>query len=207
MKRLTIFAAVGCLLATFLLSSCDSKQKVSENLRGVWATDPEALHDTGAARTTVTRLIEFTPSESNGEGNITLVAYITVENTVPFNDSIVTPLTITASGTASMSGTYAMKDHDDMDISLNPSTLSVNVDPDAVQLNYDVLSESSSSDVVNLTGASSILASQQIGHIARNIFFHLTEIEDIKVNYNLMKCELDDTDFVFHRQGVTLAEK
>jgi hypothetical protein len=199
--------AMPALAAMLTFSSCDSKQKLSDNLRGTWATDPEAIHDTGAARTTITRLIEFTPSGSNGEGNLTMVAYITVENTVPFNDSIVTPLAITASGTATISGLYQVKDDDDMSLTLDSSSLSVNVDPDAVRLNYNILTENSSSEVVNLTGAAAMLASQQIGHIARNMFFHLTEIEDIKVNNNLMKCELGDVDFVFHRQAVSLDGK
>ncbi len=193
------FAASGLLVFT----SCDSRQKLSEEVQGIWAGAPEQLTSTGAARATMVRALEFTPTGDAGEGNVTLTAYITVENTMPANDSIVTPMTITAAGTATITGLYQAKDDDDMLINLDDSSLSVTVDPEGVQLNYDILSGDSGSQLSTLRPAAVILASQQIEHAARNVFFNLSEIEDIKVNNNIMECEIGHHDLTFRRQETT----
>lgn len=44
-----------------------------------------------------------------------------------------------------------------------------------------------------------VLATQQINRAAQNAFFDLTEIEDIKINNNLMSCEIGDRDLNFTR--------
>lgn len=190
-------AAAGLLV----LSSCDSRQKLSEELQGLWGGTPEQLTSTGAARATMVRMMEFTSTGDAGEGNVTLTAYISVENTMPANDSIVTPLTITASGTATITGVYQAKDDDDLLLNLDASSLSVSVDPEAVELNYDILTGESGSQLASLRPAAAILASQQIDHAARNVFFNLTEIEDIKVNNNMLECEMGHHDLTFHRQS------
>ena len=50
-----------------------------------------------------------------------------------------------------------------------------------------------------------MLASQQIDHAARNVFFNLTEIEDIKINNNMLKCEMAHKDLTFRRQPAGVA--
>ncbi|MDE5625179.1 MAG: hypothetical protein K2I61_02540 [Muribaculaceae bacterium] len=191
--------------ALFMLVSCDSRQKLSEDLQGVWAGTPEQLTNSGAARATMVRMMEFTSTGNAGEGNVTLTAYITVENTMPANDSIVTPLTISASGTATITGLYQAKDDDDMLLNLDASSLTVNVDPKGVELSYDVLSGQSGSHLASLRPAAAMLASQQIDHAARNVFFNLTEIEDIKINNNMLKCEMAHKDLTFRRQPAGVA--
>lgn len=191
--------------AALMLASCDSRQKLSEELQGVWAGTPEQLTNSGAARATMVRMMEFSSTGDAGEGNVTLTAYITVENTMPANDSIVTPLTISASGTATITGLYQAKDDDDLLLNLDASSLAVNVDPDGVELSYNILSGESGSHLATLKPAAAMLASQQIDHAARNVFFNLSEIEDIKVNNNMLKCEMGHKDLTFRRQSAGMA--
>lgn len=190
--------ALGAMAVMF--TSCDSKQKLSENMKGIWAGAPEQLADTGAAKATVVRTMEFTPTGEAGQGSVTLTAYVTVENTMPANDSIVTPLTITASGTATITGLYQAKDDDEMLLNLDGSSMTVNVDPEAVQLNYDILTGDSAPQLASLKPAAAVLASQQINHAARKVFFNLTEIDDIKIHNDIMDCELGHQDLTFRRQ-------
>lgn len=190
------------VMASLSLTSCNERQKLSQELSGSWSGQPETLTDTSAARATMTRILAFTPTGDAGEGDVTITAMITVENTMPATDSIVTPLTITASGVATITGVYQAKDDDDIIINLDTSSLTVNVDPDAVQMNYDILSQNDDATMAKLRGAAAILADQQINHAARVSLLNLATIEDIHVNNNLMKCEIGNRDIVFRREAL-----
>lgn len=201
MKKSNILLTAACGLA-IAFTSCDSREKLSENLQGIWAGTPEQVTDTGAAKATMTRLMEFTKTGDAGAGNVTLTAYITVEDTMAQSDSIVAPLTITASGTASITGVYQAKDDDEILLNLDASSLTVNIDPEAVQLNYNVLTTSGTSQLVSLKPAAAVLANQQITRAAQSAFFNLREIEDIKFHDQLMTCEMSHRDMTFSRQAV-----
>lgn len=198
-KSIFPFGMLAALMA-FVVSSCDSRQKLSEDVAGLWSGTPEMLTNAGATRATMVRMMEFTPTGSAGEGSVTLTAYITVENTLPATDSIIAPLTISASGTATVTGLYQAKDDDDIMLNLDVTSFTVNVDPEAVQFDYNVLTGGGGSELTSLRPAAERLASQQIDHAARNIFFNLTEIEDIKVQKDMMQCEIGHKDLTFRRQ-------
>lgn len=194
--------SVALAAASLLFSSCDNKEKLSKALNGVWAGAPEQITDTGAAKASMIRSFEFTPTGNSGEGNVTMTVFITVENTMPASDSIVTPLTITATGSATLTGVYQATDDDEIKVNLDASLPTVDVDPDAVQLNYNVLTDASASNVSALKSGAEILVRQQISHAAQKVFSDLTEIDDIKISRNLMSCEINQKDLTFRRQGV-----
>ena len=200
MKKVLI--ALCCMGAGLtVVSSCDSKGRLAEAVEGEWTGNPERLLDTGAASATMVRMMEFSPGEVATEGTITMTAVITVENTMQFNESVVTPLTITATGTATITGTYQVRDHDDILVGLDATSLSVSVDPDAVQLNYNIISEDSAPMVEKLKPGAAVLATQQINRAAQNAFANITEIEDIHIKNNTMRCEIGDHDIAFSRAG------
>ena len=198
-KVLIALCCMGAMLT--VVSSCDSKGRLAEAVEGEWTGNPERLLDTGAASATMVRMMEFSPGEVATEGTITMTAIITVENTMQFNESVVTPLTITATGTATITGTYQVRDHDDILVGLDATSLSVSVDPDAVQLNYNILSEDSAPMVEKLKPGAAVLATQQINRAAQNAFANITEIEDIHIKNNTMRCEIGDLDIAFSRAG------
>lgn len=192
--------AMSALLAATGFSSCDSKQKLSEQLSGIWAGQEEQLTNTGAARASMTRMLQFTPTGTKGEGDFTMTAYITVDNTMPAGEEIVAPLTITASGTATITGVYQVKDDDELVLNLDASSLTFDVDPEAVELKYDLLTQQSAPEIETLKPAASVLVTQQIEHAARSAFSNITEIDDIKITNNLMSCEIGHSDLTFRRQ-------
>ncbi len=198
-KTGTILAATMTAGVMALATSCNSKAKLSEAVQGQWTGNPEKVLDTGAASATMMRVLEFTRGAADTEGSVTMSAIITVENTMQFNDSIVSPLQITATGTATITGVYQAKDDDELTISLDATSMSVNVDPDAVQLNYNIISESSAPMVEKLKPGAAILATQQINRAAQNAFSNITSIDDIHVDGNLMKCEINDRDLIFSK--------
>lgn len=200
MKKVIIaLCCMGAMLT--VVSSCDSKGRLAEAVKGEWTGNPERMLDTGAASATMVRMMEFSPGEVATEGTVTMTDIITVENTMQFNEAVVTPLTITATGTATITGTYQVRDHDDILVGLDATSLSVSVDSDAVQLNYNIVSEDSAPMVEKLKPGAAVLATQQINRAAQNAFANITEIEDIHIKNNTMRCEIGDRDITFSRAG------
>lgn len=188
-------AAVAGMLT--LMTACDTKAKLAESVQGKWTGNPEKMLDTGAASASMVRTLEFTKGAADTEGSVTMTAMITVENTMQSNDSIVTPLQITASGVATITGVYQAKDDDELTISLDATSMNVNVDPDAVKLNYNIATATSAPLVEKLKPGAAILATQQINRAAQNEFSNITEIDDIKIEGSIMRCEINHTDLTF----------
>ncbi len=188
-------AAVAGMLT--LMTACDTKAKLAESVQGKWTGNPEKMLDTGAASASMVRTLEFTKGAADTEGSVTMTAMITVENTMQSNDSIVTPLQITASGVATITGVYQAKDDDELTISLDATSMNVNVDPDAVKLNYNIATATSAPLVEKLKPGAAILATQQINRAAQNAFSNITEIDDIKIEGPIMRCEINHTDLTF----------
>ncbi|MBJ2195414.1 MAG: hypothetical protein JFT11_06580 [Muribaculaceae bacterium] len=188
-------AAVAGMLT--LMTACDTKAKLAESVQGKWTGNPEKMLDTGAASASMVRTLEFTKGAADTEGSVTMTAIITVENTMQSNDSIVTPLQITASGVATITGVYQAKDDDELTISLDATSMNVNVDPDAVKLNYNIATATSAPLVEKLKPGAAILATQQINRAAQNAFSNITEIDDIKIEGSIMHCEINHTDLTF----------
>ncbi len=188
-------AAVAGMLT--LMTACDTKAKLAESVQGKWTGNPEKMLDTGAASASMVRTLEFSKGAADTEGSVTMTAMITVENTMQSNDSIVTPLQITASGVATITGVYQAKDDDELTISLDATSMNVNVDPDAVKLNYNIATATSAPLVEKLKPGAAILATQQINRAAQNAFSNITEIDDIKIEGSIMRCEINHTDLTF----------
>lgn len=198
MKKISFLLSVS-IASVLAFTSCNSRAKLAESIQGQWTGNPERVLDTGAASASAVRVLEFTAGSTPTEGSVTMSALITVENTMPFNDSIQTPLTISAAGIATITGVYQAKDHDELLISLDATSLTTEVDPDGVQLNYNIVSGESGSSADKLKPAAVVLSRQQITRAAQSILSNISVIDDIHVNGNIMKCEIGHKDIVFSR--------
>ncbi len=196
-----IFGSLALAIAGMGLTSCDSETRLGKEIQGTWSGNPRQVVDSGAASATATTLIEFVGGSDVREGTVNLTALVSVENTTSYNDSIVTPLEITASGTATVTGVYQVKDDDEIIISLDGSSLNVAVDPEAVQLNMNVLTEQSSPVAEQLKAGASVLVEQQVRKIATQIFGGINKIDDIKIHGSLMEAEINHTDLTFSRSA------
>ncbi len=187
------------IMGAATLTGCDSKSKLAKQIQGEWTSTPELVVNTGAARASLVRVVDFNSSNDATQGTVTMTALITVDNAIPANDSIVTPLTITASGTATITGVYTVKDDDEIAVNLDASSLSIAVDPDAVKLSYDVIDGAGGSSLEALRPGALRLAQQQINRAAQDVFFNLDEIDDIRIDNNMMSCEIGHKDLNFSR--------
>lgn len=193
MKNVLLISALVGLMAV----SCDTKTRLAEKLEGSWSSTPEQLQNTPGTQSTVVRVFDFERTPGKAEGTVTMKAMITVDNAVGSTETVTTPVSVTASGIATISGSYVAKDDDDLLVTLDYSTLDVSVDPQGVVLDYNVLTQESAPDLETLRPGAVRLATQQITRAAQTIFSNVTEIEDIKINNHLMSCEIGHRDLTF----------
>ena len=97
-----MFAAVSLLLA---VAGCSSAYNLAQKLLGAWSSVPERLIDTDASSATIIETYAFSPLDSVKDGGlIQLTSLISVTGAVQGTPGISTPVSLTASGYATVSG-------------------------------------------------------------------------------------------------------
>ncbi|MDE7152847.1 MAG: DUF5052 family protein [Muribaculaceae bacterium] len=192
MKKLTaLFAAAIMILG---LSSCDSKQRLAEQLQGTWTMQPDQITDTEGQTIGIMRLVEFVKEPSQAGGEIVISSMVSVNTQLPDNDNPEAPVSVTASGKATISGTWAAVDDDEIAIYLRPETFSVEVDPSATVLTPAGEMSENGPDLAKLQPSAAQYVRQQITESLRGDFFKFTKIDDIKIQGNIMTCEVNHRD-------------
>lgn len=200
MKK-TIFAAT---FAAFLLSlsSCDSKSKLADDIAGSWASSPERFVDNQASSASIIQIIDFTKDQSKTGGTLTMSGLFSIMTAMPQSDRAIQPLSVTASGVASIAGEWTVIDDDEISVFLDAKTLNVNVDPSAVVLDDNLLTNESTPDTTSLKPALARSIEAQIKSAVGNQFFNVRKIDDIKIKDNIMSCEINKRDLTLRRQTV-----
>ncbi len=198
MKR--IFYMALPLLMLGALSSCDEKSRLASEIEGTWTGAPEQMTVTDAASSSATRVITFTKGDKNMPSTMSVDAMFSVEIALPATDGIVTPIAVTASGTAVIAGTWQPVDDDEIAVFLDRSTLEVSVDPDAVTLTASPLF-ASQSQVDSLKPAMTQAVKQHITSAMEHSVLDFNRIDDIKIKNNILSCEIGKKDLTFHRSG------
>ena len=187
------------LLAGLFVVSCDSKARLAEDIEGAWTSTPEQLQSSPGSQSTLVRVLDFRRESGGAEGTVTVKALVTVDNVVGGDNVAEAPMSVTASGVATITGQYQAEDDDDLLITLDYTTMSVSVDPQGVMLSVNPLTNGESPDVETLKPAAVNLATQQVTRAAQTAFSNVAKIEDIKISKNLMSCEIGHKDLTFRK--------
>ncbi|MDE6352090.1 MAG: hypothetical protein K2K88_02965, partial [Muribaculaceae bacterium] len=139
--------------------------------------------------------------EKNG-GTLTMSGLISVNSTVPQGDGIESPISYTASGVATIQGEWTVDDDDEIKIFLDGTTMKIDVDPDGVVLDYNVLTGTSTPDTTAIKPVLAGMVKKAISTGVETKFFNAKKIDDIKIKDNIMSCEIDDYDITLRRQNV-----
>ncbi len=197
----SFFSLLAILGAITAVSSCSKTDYVA----GLWQGNPERLIDfKGASDATCTMTIDFAPrSDRHGNGQVDLNAIIEVQQaTVGAPVGTVMPYQANITATASVSGTYAPEDGEDDDyiLSLDASTIKVNVDPSGVVFTNDIASDTQRPILDSLTAATADQWRVNITSAVREQFYKYSRIEDVKVHHgDIMSMEIDNRDKTFRR--------
>lgn len=192
--RLSMIALVAALAA---LSGCETPGRLSRRVEGQWSGvpmnfDKKTMID---GEFTPTFRFERIDGVRNG-GNFTMTAMVNVTMPVdaPIDSLGTTPVSASASGLATVSGTWVADDTDDLDLIYDLTTLVVNMDPD-VQFEY-----------ANIWTSGDLPASSKVPVAVRRAFEkqmtdgltasidEIDDLDDISFNKDetMMNCKLDD---------------
>ncbi|MDE5572184.1 MAG: hypothetical protein K2H32_06995 [Muribaculaceae bacterium] len=198
-KILQLLPVVALML---MASACDSHSKLAKDINGTWASTPERLTDNIGNSSSIIRILEFDKLPEKNGGTLIMSGLISVNSAVPQGDAVDSPISYTASGVATISGEWTVQDDDEITIYLDPSTMKIDVDPEGVVLDYNVLTASSAPDTTAIKPALASMVKKAISTGVETKFFNAKKIDDIKIKDNIMSCEIDDYDITLHRQNV-----
>lgn len=197
-KFLTVVILFGSLVS---FMSCNEKSKLATSVSGSWSGSAERVETPDAkTTTTVTKYFTFTAdSESKTGGTITATAQFTLESGTQLEAANTQPIAVTANGTATITGKWEAIDDDEIMVSFDTNTLQVNVDPQEVVLEYTISTETSEPISEELPAAISSTIKHSMTSVMTHDVFNFSKIDDIKINGNLMSCEIGHKDYTFHR--------
>ncbi|MDE6644030.1 MAG: hypothetical protein K2K27_08025 [Muribaculaceae bacterium] len=198
-KILRLLPAIALVL---MASSCNSDSKLAKDINGTWASSPERLTDNIGNSSSIIRILEFNKLPEKNGGTLTMSGLISVNSTVPQGDGIESPISYTASGVATIQGEWTVDDDDEIKIFLDGTTMKIDVDPDGVVLDYNVLTGTSTPDTTAIKPVLAGMVKKAISTGVETKFFNAKKIDDIKIKDNIMSCEIDDYDITLRRQNV-----
>lgn len=194
------FLTVFVSLVTF--TSCDSRISLSKDIEGTWSSNAERIEHTDALNATASYLFQFTPDEGTDplSGNFMLSALVEVTDMGAPSDLSEQAYSVSASAIASVEGTYSVSDDDEVKIAIAPLSYSVKVDPKAVILVNDIITDTDTSEVNDsISAVYAEHVKMQISQALKVKMTSLRKIDDIKVKDNRMKCEIDDCKLILSR--------
>ena len=193
-----IIASMAMALITGL-TACEKQADIA----GTWAGSPSqfAPEDQGTpagttANSMITTRMTFIPVEGdNSQGTVEVASDLSLTEAVPFDSTIVAPYEMSVAGTAVISGVYHFDDNDEVVMSLDPSTLNVNIDPQTVAYSENLITGAQAPQIERLKPAIAAAMKAKITPMLQAYYARYQRIEDIKVKNGLMSCEIGDRDY------------
>ena len=201
--------AVAAAVVVLCLAACSRLA----NIEGTWngapvryeqRTAPGAVGSDGAVATNVSTQIAtnmtFVPdAQKSGAGTVEFMSNVDVINTVPFEGKLVDPFEINIGATAVCTGTYHFEDQDDVVIAIDPASIKVDIDPQAVNYSENIATRQDAAQTDSLRPALVRQYTRQLLPVMKDYYSKITRIDDIKVKDGIMSCEINDRDLTFRR--------
>ncbi|MDE6491262.1 MAG: hypothetical protein K2L49_08915 [Muribaculaceae bacterium] len=179
------------------LTACNPEAKLAKDLEGSWTGAPEKLADDANTSATCIPVYTFVRSENESGGTVTIDALIsTAGNTA---SGAIGQVSLSASGKATVNGKWRATDDDEIFISLEPTSLQVSVDPEAVEMAFSPLSGNDQPAVDSLKPAMIPVIRTLMTTAMQRKLVELNKIDDIKIKNDIMTCEIGKRDLSFHR--------
>lgn len=188
-------------MAAIGFQSCDDTARLIKDVTGTWSGAPEKLVDNSASSATIIDTYTFTAIPDTKGGNVTITSLISVTGQIDGAQAIVQPFSLSASGTASIQGTWTAIDDDEIALSLEPKTLDVNIDPQAVVLSSSLLSGNTSAAVDSMKPALVQTIKAQVQQAVTARYLSMKHLDDVDVKGSILKYEIGKHHYTMSRQG------
>lgn len=188
---------IGLMAVAF--GSCDENARLAREIQGTWTGTPERLNDAENVTSTIVETYTFTPDEVNPKaknGNVTITG--NVSSNVPV---AVSPVSISAAATTSIQGTWTVIDDDEIALVLDPKSLQVKVDPEAVTVSNDIFTDQNIPQVDSLRREVTANIAAQLRRDAEIHYMSVRQLDDVKIKGPILKFEIADIEYVLTRQG------
>lgn len=199
-------SAIVCAAALALgLTACDKTPDVQGGWQG--SVTPLELNDNGgvsAGQNVSSQVVTNLSFVRDAEGKTGMVEFqsnIDIINATPFNQQAVSPYEINIAATAVATGQYRFVDDDEMTVVIDPASVKVTVDPDAVTYGANVLTGQEMPAQVDSLKAQSVRNIQAMLTQKMRLYYgQFAKIDDIKVHGSVLQCEVADHDLTFQRK-------
>ncbi|MDE6495071.1 MAG: hypothetical protein K2L30_02400 [Duncaniella sp.] len=188
---------IGLMAVAF--GSCDENARLAREIQGTWTGTPERLNDAENVTSTIVETYTFTPDEVNPKaknGNVTITG--NVSSNIPV---AVSPVSISAAATTSIQGTWTVIDDDEIALVLDPKSLQVKVDPEAVTVSNDIFTDQNIPQVDSLRREVTANIAAQLRRDAEMHYMSVRQLDDVKIKGPILKFEISDIEYVLTRQG------
>lgn len=201
MRFITALSSLLVAGTTIFTTSCDDSSGLAKKVEGTWSGAPEHLIDNSASSATITETYSFFRDPNAKSGDVVRSALVSVSGQISGTQAVIQPFSMTAGATAVVRGRWDAHDDDEIYFIWNDSTLTVNVDPEAVTLSMNILTgnESPSLDSLKPQLAESIRA--QVARAVEVRFIGTRKFDDVKIKGNIMDYEVNDIKSHMARQG------
>lgn len=184
-----------------MITSCNEKAKLADAVTGSWSGQAERIETPNQpTTTTVTRMITFRPDlNSSTGGPLLATALFSVESGTKLQAAGIQPIAVTVNGNATITGRWEAIDDNEIAISFDSQTLTVNIDPNEVVLEYDIATENATPMNENVKPDIAATVKRSMTQVLNHSVFNYGKIDDIKVKGSLMSCEIGKKDYTFHK--------
>lgn len=193
---ITTATAAGLLF----LTACSGTSSLAKNIEGSWSGTPKSLSTDIAGSTSIVEIISFLPGDIKDGGNFDVTAMISATGSVRGMDGTLLPYNLTASASATAQGSWRAIDDDEIAINIDPSTINVAVDPDALVFNNNMITCTEEATLDSIRPDVMNLLEHRIKRDVMTRFMSIKHLDDVKVKSDLLRFEIDDDHYTLSRQ-------
>ncbi|MDE6448790.1 MAG: hypothetical protein K2L41_01760 [Muribaculaceae bacterium] len=196
-----ILTSALCIAVMTCITSCDEKARLADSVTGSWSGQAERIDTPNQpTTTTVTRMLTFTPDlNSSTGGTLRATAMFSVESGTKLQPTGIQPIAVTVNGSATISGHWEAIDDDEIAVSFDSRTLTIDIDPQEVLLEYDITTQEATPMDESIKPDIAASVKRSMTNVMNHSVFNYGKIDDIKVKGLLMSCEINKKDYTLHR--------
>lgn len=148
---------------------------------------------------TCTPTLTFVKTDGTNGGTLNISADYTVSRGVE-TTSVTTPVKATVNGNVKASGTWTVKDDDEVIVTLDPSNTVVNIDTTSLALSYAKLTDAPQDSLNTIKGRVAANITDVIKPMIATRVQKMRKFDDVKITGNTMTLEAGHNKMTFTKQ-------
>ena len=182
-------------------TGCDETKKLAGEVTGTWTSNPTPFIATdGSTATSIENIVFERDSTSNG-GMVIITSLISSTGSFTGSSTIMSPFSVSAAAKSYISGHWTAVDDDELLLALDPATMTVEVDPDAVVITSDLNFSPETSPIDSIRPQIAGAMKATITQILLQHYVNYQELDDVKVKGSTLQFEVKDEKHLLTRQG------